>query len=118
MFSFKTPGQCTIEVRVQSSIIVYAGFTTHLLDDYPLNAGVSGSTDNRLIAHMDGIVSPNHIPFLRFAHVLDPTNGTLYRAATYQYRASCAYEYLSQTFTCPNTSAITNRFEIMVRFSE
>uniref|UniRef100_A0A914ZBN3 Uncharacterized protein n=1 Tax=Panagrolaimus superbus TaxID=310955 RepID=A0A914ZBN3_9BILA len=113
MFSFKTSGQCTIEIRVQSSIMVYAGFTTHLLEDYPFDAGVSGSTDNRLIAHMDGIVSPNHIPFLRFAHILDPVNGTLYRAATYQYRASCAYEYLSQTFTCPNTSATTNRFEIM-----
>uniref|UniRef100_A0AC35G0Z0 Uncharacterized protein n=1 Tax=Panagrolaimus sp. PS1159 TaxID=55785 RepID=A0AC35G0Z0_9BILA len=113
MFSFKTPGQCQIEVRVQSSIIVYAGFTTHLLEDHPFEAGISGSTDNRLIAHMDGIVSPNHIPFLRFAHILDPVNGTIYRAATYQYRTQCAYEYLSQTFTCPNTTASTNRFEIM-----
>ena len=116
MFSFQGTGSCSLELRVQSSIMVYSGFVTHLLEDHPTSAGVSASTDNRLISHMQGLSSPNHIPFLRYAHVMDPVNGTIYRAATYQYRANCAFEYLSQTFTCPNTSStITNRFEVMVR---
>jgi len=111
--SFSSPGQCTIEVRVQSSLLVYSGFVTHVLDDFALPDGISNSTDNRAISHLVGIASINHIPYLRYAQIMDAANGSLYAAATYDYRIGCTYEYLSQNFICPNSGDIYNRFAVI-----
>ncbi|KAE9551133.1 hypothetical protein FO519_005642, partial [Halicephalobus sp. NKZ332] len=111
--SFASPGECTIEVRVQSSLQVFSGFVTDTSNDFPSPNGTFDSADNRLVTHLTGIVSVNHIPYLHYAQIMDDSNGTLYSAATYDYRIGCSYEYLSQNFTCPNGGNTDNRFAVI-----
>ncbi|KAK0405534.1 hypothetical protein QR680_018044 [Steinernema hermaphroditum] len=104
------PASCYFEVRAQSSIQVYSGFTNDEHGDYPSLYPVSGSDQNRIITHLSGYENRIMKPHLTYSLLYDEANFTFYNGVAYEKRDFCAYPFVSQTFDCPNYQDPENAF--------
>uniref|UniRef100_A0A1I8AVF7 EGF-like domain-containing protein n=1 Tax=Steinernema glaseri TaxID=37863 RepID=A0A1I8AVF7_9BILA len=101
---------CYFEVRAQSSIQVYSGFTNDEHNDYPAVYPVSGSDKNRFITHLSGLTDRILKPRLTYSLLFDEKTFAFYNGVPYEQRELCAYPYASQTFVCPNSQDPMNAF--------
>ncbi|CAI4225572.1 unnamed protein product [Auanema sp. JU1783] len=109
-------GGCFAQVSAQSQLMLNYGFVQNAQNDYPDTTGNAGSTNNYLIAHVDGLP-----PFLsnyssmesRLNYAFIGFEGNLTNGLSLSPRTYCGYEYItSQPFSCPNGNG-----DFFVKFS-
>ena len=91
-------GGCNIQVRVQSNIQLYYGFSLNIHNDFPFKEPISANGyHNYMLAHMTN-VPKGTLEYMNMFNI----NGSLVGSALFSKRGNCSYEYLSQSITCPN----------------
>uniref|UniRef100_A0A914XEW2 Uncharacterized protein n=1 Tax=Plectus sambesii TaxID=2011161 RepID=A0A914XEW2_9BILA len=82
-------GSCFIQVRSQSSLQVYNGYTLDVHSDIPMAAPIlNRNAPNRVLAH---VTSPAKV---EYTHFIRP-NLTLTETRQFSQRDQCAYEWIS-----------------------
>ncbi|CAJ0579125.1 unnamed protein product, partial [Mesorhabditis spiculigera] len=106
------PG-CFIDVRVQSHLQIYGGYTEDSHADFPDPSPVSQSTQNRLVTFVDSAASfQQRTPILTHGLIFSAHNETMWDAVTYQPRVLCSLDWISQPFTCPDADNADNLFAV------
>ncbi len=116
---------CRIQVRAQSHLQVYYGFTYGVHNDVPagtpvLNAGMSAKPDtvrsalmnqrgfpgfnNRMLAHVSNLSSLGTLDYVNLVVWEYYFNATIIGSAIFKPRVNCGYEWYSQTFQCQNNA--------------
>uniref|UniRef100_A0A914XME4 Uncharacterized protein n=1 Tax=Plectus sambesii TaxID=2011161 RepID=A0A914XME4_9BILA len=103
-------GSCYVQVRAQSQIQPYYGFVQDIHSDQPDQYGIFNSQSNRLAATVTGLSainanSPSGTVNYAFMY---KGNFSMNRAVTFEQRALCAYQFVSQPFTCPGQNINPN----------
>ncbi|CEF61948.1 Epidermal growth factor-like domain and C-type lectin domain and von Willebrand factor, type A domain and MD domain and C-type lectin-like domain and C-type lectin fold domain-containing protein [Strongyloides ratti] len=108
--NIKNKGKTTIQIRSQSKIQMFVGYSQYLHDDYPEPNPLSGTSQNMMMVHLRGMADFLRETFLYNTQLYDLYNGVMYSAATFQQRFECTYQWSSQPFVCPNSKSANNAF--------
>uniref|UniRef100_A0A913ICU0 C-type lectin domain-containing protein n=1 Tax=Strongyloides stercoralis TaxID=6248 RepID=A0A913ICU0_STRER len=103
-------GKTTIQIRSQSKVQIFVGYSKYLHDDFPEPNPLSGTSQNMMMVHVRGMSDMLRETFLYNTQLYDLYNGTMYTAATFQQRFLCTYQWVSQQFKCPNSRSTNNAF--------
>uniref|UniRef100_A0A0N4ZQS5 EGF-like domain-containing protein n=1 Tax=Parastrongyloides trichosuri TaxID=131310 RepID=A0A0N4ZQS5_PARTI len=106
----KNSGNTIIQIKSQSKIQLFQGYSQYLHDDFPEPNPLSGTSQNMMMVHLRGMSDFLRETFLYNTQLFDMYNGTMYAAATFQQRFECTYQYVSQPFACPNSKSANNAF--------
>ncbi|CAO4385027.1 unnamed protein product [Caenorhabditis nigoni] len=108
----KSPN-CSISVRVQSSLQILTGYSTSIGSDYPEPDPIQDSSANRLITYIHSVDNQQRTPILTDAILWDAYTGNFYNGLKYQGRFACQYGWVSQDFSCPNGDDPANEFGVL-----
>ncbi|KAF1747592.1 hypothetical protein GCK72_024057 [Caenorhabditis remanei] len=107
------PSNCSVSVRVQSSLQIVTGYSTSIGDDIPQPDPIQDSPNNRLISYVHSLDNENRVPILTDAILWDAYTGNFYNGLKYQPRFACQYQWVSQDFPCPNGDNPANEFGVL-----
>uniref|UniRef100_A0A0N4ZKW5 EGF-like domain-containing protein n=1 Tax=Parastrongyloides trichosuri TaxID=131310 RepID=A0A0N4ZKW5_PARTI len=108
-FNVKGQGPTSIEIRVQSGIQIHSGFLEDIHEDQVSHDANALIQDLRMATHVSTKKRNLFDTFLTSTQMFT-LNGKMFYGVNYIPRFGCSFQYLSETFQCPDSTGDEKSF--------
>jgi uncharacterized protein YegL len=94
-----TTSACGFQIRIQSTLQLYYGFTQNIHNDFPKKEPSAGQNQyNYMVGHVSGLPASGTLEYAQFHNLV--SNYTFAGALTMKRRSGCGFEFYSSPFLC------------------